>query len=136
MPEMSSISSAARLESARKTRSTSCLRSKRLPSCLRTSESSHSSSSCVSFDAKVQVITFERPMENWSDGSWTKHFGVYWTRFWRLISHNVYYLLGSKQNTFFPPIYMTIITDFHAMNYSYRLINPLSNNDSTFYSFN
>jgi hypothetical protein len=78
LPEMSAVSSAERMESARKTRSASCLQSKRLPSCLRKSDrSTASSSSSVTFDAQVQVITFERPIENWSDGSWTKVFGVY-----------------------------------------------------------
>jgi hypothetical protein len=75
LPEMRIISSSERLQSNRRTRSTSCLHTKRLPSCLRKSERSIASSSSVSFNAKVQVITFQAPVENWSDGSWTKVFG-------------------------------------------------------------
>jgi len=68
------------LENTRRSQSISCMRSssERLPSCLRNSSREKKlspSNSSVSFDAQVQVITYETPLENWSDGSWTKFFG-------------------------------------------------------------
>ncbi|KAG7342443.1 hypothetical protein IV203_007536 [Nitzschia inconspicua] len=84
LPELSIVPSPSQIESARKTRSISCLRSSEpLVSCLRKS-SFHSSlppkekilSSSVSFHANVQVITYETPLEHWSDGSWAKLFGI------------------------------------------------------------
>jgi hypothetical protein len=71
------------LFSTRKAQSVPCLRStgppKRLPSCLRPpgrfrSNSTSSCSSSVSFDAEIQVITYETPLEQYTDGSWTKMF--------------------------------------------------------------
>jgi hypothetical protein len=44
-----------------------------LPSCLRSTERKPRSSS-VSFDAKVSVITFNPPKENWAADGWSKWF--------------------------------------------------------------
>jgi hypothetical protein len=96
LPELNDTQSLARLECVRKTRSISCLRrSEPLVSCLRksstldstknnvavvspstTTTTVPSNSSSVSFDAQVQVITFQTPLEQWSNGSWSKLFGM------------------------------------------------------------
>jgi hypothetical protein len=83
LPEMCATPSQAQMECAPKRRSISCLRrSEPLVSCLRKSStlssskkvSSHSSS--VSFDAQIQVITYQVPLQHWSNGSWLKLFGM------------------------------------------------------------
>jgi hypothetical protein len=91
LPDLTGPTSLARLECTRKTRSISCLRrSEPLVSCLRksstldstkkvvssTTTTTPSNSISVSFDAQVQVITFQTPMEQWSNGSWSKLFGM------------------------------------------------------------
>ena len=48
-------------------------KNKSLPSCLRSTERKPRSSS-VSFDAKVSVITFNPPKENWASDGWSKWF--------------------------------------------------------------
>ncbi len=87
LPEMNSIPLSGRMMPNRKQRSTSCSGSslERLPSCLRTNSSLTSSerrplsvsSSSVRFDTHVKVISFERPLENWTDGSWADLFGTF-----------------------------------------------------------
>lgn len=86
LPELNSVPSHTQIESAHKTRSISSLRSSELLiSCLRKSSFNsscqkrdrlHSSTSSVSFDVNVQVITYQNPLENWSDGSWSTLFGI------------------------------------------------------------
>jgi hypothetical protein len=86
LPELNCTPSHSQIECGRKIRSISCLRSSEpLVSCLRKSsfdssckrrERLPSSSSSVSFDAKIQVVTYQTPLENWSDGSWSKLFGM------------------------------------------------------------
>lgn len=78
LPELGS-KSPAQTESARKTRSASCLLpTAPLPSCLRRSRahSFSATSSSVRFNANVQVITYQKPMEHWSNGSWVKLFSI------------------------------------------------------------
>jgi hypothetical protein len=45
-----------------------------LPSCLRTSEERRTRSSSVSFDAKVSIVSFNPPKENWAADGWSTWF--------------------------------------------------------------
>jgi hypothetical protein len=46
------------------------------PSTSSSSSRSTAAAASVSFDERVRVYTFDVPQENWSDGSWTKIFGL------------------------------------------------------------
>jgi hypothetical protein len=46
----------------------------RLPSCLRMNNEKRTRSSLVSFDAKVSIVTFHPPKENWAGDGWSTGF--------------------------------------------------------------
>jgi hypothetical protein len=46
----------------------------RLPSCLRMNDERRTRSSSVSFDAKVSIVTFNPPKENWAADGWSTWF--------------------------------------------------------------